>query len=253
MDRRLVVPTDPVLGGDTLFQQIRGGRYGIGHGLALTIEANKPGSFTDLGISMAQFAQGVGFALEVDGILTTKHGPTCGAIEGATSIHNGVAGGEEDAAMFSNVSLFKPDITEKEYGKVVAAAQRINAAKLNSTPGQIKRVLTTPSTVQWRTDIAPTPAPHVELEDTRHEQIMFVADYRKDRALDRRLAQTAGYGAYYSSFGALEEILQAVPEPVSEIATLESWFTTEAVILGRVATHDITNGGTPYPIEAIGR
>jgi hypothetical protein len=253
MDRRLVVPTDPVLGGDALFQQIRGGRYGIGHGLALTMEANKPESFTGLGISVAQFAQGVGFALEMDGILTTKHGPTCGAIEGATAIHNGVAEGEEDADMFHNAALFKPDLTEQEYGEVVAAAQRINAARLDSTPGQIKRILTTPSTVQWRTDITPTPAPHVELEDTRHEQIMFVADYRGDRALDRRAAQTAGHGAYYSSFGALDEILHAVPESVSEIATLESWFTAEAVILGRVATHDITDSGTPYPIEAIGR
>ncbi|HSX43236.1 MAG TPA: hypothetical protein VLF59_04070 [Candidatus Saccharimonadales bacterium] len=248
MDRRRVVPSDPVLGGDKLFQQIRGGRYGIGHGLALAMEATGPGSFTDLGMPVADFAQGLGFALELNGILTTKHGPTCGAIEGATVIHDGVAAGEYDEAMFANALRLNPDLTEKHYLRTVAAAKRISKLGLASTPDEVKTALTTPAGV-----IPKSTAPHVELQDTNHDTIRFVTDYRPGVALDRAAAHASGFGAYYSSFGDLEGVRSALPTAVRNQVSLETWWATEAVVLGRIATHDITAGGTPYDIETIGR
>jgi hypothetical protein len=251
MDRRLVTPNDPVLGGDRLFQQVRGGRYGVGHGLALALEVKEPGFYVDLGLSVADFAQALGGVLQMAGILTTKHGPTCGGIEGATVIHDGVASGGEDAKMYQNAAGLYPDLAESQYLRVAEAAKRISAAGLASTPAQIKSVLTTPSAVIPQLSI-PHVTPHIELAETDHDEISFVADYRMSVALDRAAAHADGRGAYYSSFGAFKEILDATPSAISERISVEDWWATEAVVLGRVATYDITHEGVPYPIEAIG-
>lgn len=248
MDRRLVRPGDPVLDSDHLFAQLRGGRLGLG-GLALALEAKTPGRFINFRIPIADFAQAMGVALHMKGIITTKHGPMCGGIESATAIGNGVAEGMSDNAMYQNALRFNPSLTEERYLRVVEAQQRINAAGLASTPEQIKAALTSPSIVFPKLEHA---TPHVELEDTNHEEIWFVADYRKDVAFDRATAHAAGYGAYYSSFGAFEEMLHATPDSISDEVALEDWWTAESVVLGRIATHDITNDGVPYPIAAIG-
>lgn len=250
MDRRLVMPGDPVLDSDHLFAQLRGGRLGLG-GLALALEVKKPGRFIGLEVSIADFAQAMGVVLLMEGIITTKHGPNCGGIESATTIGNGVANGKDDEPMYQNALRFNPSLTESKYLRVVEAQQRINAAGLASTPRQIKAALTSPSIVfpELHHDHI---TPHVELQDTSHDEIRFVADYRKNVAFDRAAAHQAGYGAYYSSFGAFGEMLHAAPDSITDDVTLEEWWATEAVILGRINTHDITNDGTPYPVEVIG-
>ncbi|HEX8762920.1 MAG TPA: hypothetical protein VF733_04145 [Candidatus Saccharimonadales bacterium] len=249
MDRRLVMPGDPVLDSDHLFAQLRGGRLGLG-GLALALEAKKPGRFINADIPIADFAQAMGVVLLMQGVITTKHGPICGGIEGATTIGNGVANGMNDEAMYQNALHFNPSLTEEKYLRVVEAQQRINAAGLASTPEQIKTALTSPSIVFPELKHA---TPHVELQDTDHGKICFAADYRKGFAFDRAAAHAAGYGAYYSSFGAFEDMLCAAPDTIADDVTLEDWWITESVVLGRIVTHDITNGGVPYPVEVIAR
>lgn len=263
MDRRLVKQDDPHLGEDRLFQQIRGGRFGLG-GMAIAMEANNPGSFLAMNMRLAKFAQHVGNALAKGKrrkqIILTKHGPNCGGIEEAETIHNGVANAAEDEEVFTASQKFKPDLKESEFEKNVDAAQRIKAAGRTSKPQEIKSELTTPSTVLWAPDHSlEIPTPHVDLVETNHDEIWFVADYQKDVALDRAEAHADGYGAYYSSFGMFEKILDAVPGYVAEnVGGVENWWNTEATLLGEVATHVIVhvddNGVRhPYPIDAIGR
>lgn len=256
MDRRRVRPDDPVLGGDRLFAQVRGGRYGVGHGLALAMEFSKPGSFVGLGIRVADFAQGIGFVLEMAGILTTKHGPVCGGIDGATKIHNGVAASLDDPEVLDRAWQFKPDLLEADCERTAGAAQRISMARRTSSPREIKSVLTTPVSVLWSPRPGtPRPTPHVELDPTDHDAVTFIADYRPNVALDRAAANADGYGAYYSSFGAFGAILRAIPDTIADkVGGVENWWTVEAMCLGRIATHDIIDpDGTPYPIEVIGR
>jgi len=255
MDRRLVTPKDPVLGGDTLFQQIRGGRYGFS-GLAVAMEVRQPGSFIEHGVDLADFAQAIGIMLEMKGLLATKHGPTCGGIEGALTIHTGVIQNKSDKS-YKRAVDFKPDLSENEYEEVVAAHERIFKKELVVGPTKVKSALTTPRAVEsglWTpTEAGSGPTHHVELSDTNHDTVTFVADYRNDHALDRGAAHAAGFGAYYTSFGAFEEILEAAPSEISKTANLETWWAVEAVILGEVATHHILNGDKPYPTEVIGR
>jgi hypothetical protein len=260
MDRRLVKRDDPHLGNDRLFQQIRGGRYGLA-GLAIAMEATNPGSFIAMNMNMARFAQLVGntIAKGKKGILTTKHGPNCGGIEESDTIHNGVANAAESDDVFVASTMFKPDLEESEYEKTIDAVQRIKAARRTCRPQEIKSELTTPKAVLWTPDHNITvPTPHVDLVETNHDEIWFLADYRDDVALDRAAAHADGYGAYYSSFGMFEKILAATPGYVSEnVGSVENWWNVEATLLGEVATNVIVhvddNGVRhPYPIEAIG-
>jgi hypothetical protein len=270
MDRRLVMRDDPTLGGDKLFQQIRGGRWGLG-GLATAMEAHRPNSFIALDISVADFAQGLGSLLETKGIITTKHGKQgspkperrCGAINGAWIIHQGIMNGTNDPDMLRNTKIIKTDLTDEEFERIVAAERRIDAAGLASKPQTVDRTLTTPAaallTLGQHEALSATP--HINLQETTdHGIIKFGVDYRSNVAFDRAAAyDRERLGAYYSSFGALEEILQQTPDAVQEaVGGVETWWNTEAAYIGRISAHDIvhTNAdGTtqPYEIEVIGR
>jgi hypothetical protein len=264
MDRRRIAWSDPVLSGDTLFQQWRGGRWGIGDNIAHSMETNEPGSFVGLGITLAEFSQAIGILLHLKGIITTKHGPACGAIEGAPAIHNGVADAKEDPVVFQTATKFKPDLSEDAFLRVVEAAQRIRESGLASSPEEIKRALSTVTPRNPRitqlgvpTNITSALTPHAELADTPYDNVMFVADYRKDVAFDREGAFGYGWSAYYTSFGVAEQIFGSLPDTVqSAVGSIENVLNTEAAFLGRIAARDIghrdENGNFhPYPIEII--
>lgn len=266
MDRRLVLPGDPVLGDDRLFQQLRGGRWGLG-AVATAMEANKPNSFIDLGIDVAHFAQSLGSALQNAGILLTKHGrelgpSKCGGISGASVIQQGMTRGLEDPAMYANTKIIKPDITDTTYERIVDAEKRIYKAGRAPTPKTINDVLTTPSAVSfWIPDATHSTAaatPHVDLDETDHDTIKFGVDYREGVAFDRAAAhEQARLGGYYSSFGAFPEMLDHVPDAVQEaVGSVETWWAVESVYIGRISTHDIVHVAAdgsrhPYPIEVI--
>jgi|GEM_PF-3739764 len=257
MDRRRVSPDDPHLGNDRLFQQVRGGRYGLAS-LAVAMEVYRRGSFTDLNINLATFAQNIGSTLAKKGIITTKHGPNCGGIKEALTIHNGLVHSGEDMRTYRTVRQFKPDITKDDLAEIADAALRIRTARKTSSPAVINAKLATPPAVLWTPDGADsTRTPHVDLDPTNHDEVWFVADYRPDVALDRAAAHKDGYGAYYSSLGAFEKVLANVPEYVANnVGGVENWWNTEAAHLGVVAasviTHVDENGVRhPYPIDAI--
>jgi hypothetical protein len=267
MDRRLVQADDPILGGDRLFQQIRGGVWYLGS-IPTAMEVNKPNSFIGLKMSTVDFARGMAFVLQTAGVLMTKHGDMsipdpkkkCGAIKGAETIRQGVANGLNDPVMHANALQFKPDISNEMYERVVNAEQRIAAAGLTATPYTIDATLTTPASVLW-TPGSELVTPHVDLEeDTGHDTIKFGADYRKGVAFDRALAyEQSRFGAYYSSLGALEEILKHFPDAVRDaVGNVETLWNVEALYLGRISAHDIVHQNpdgtyTPYPIEIICR
>jgi len=260
MDRRFVKADDPHLGDDRLFHQLRGGRYGLS-GIAVAMEVAKPGSFIDLGIRLADFAQTLGSVLQMAGIITTKHGPSCGGIELARITHDGVASGGEDPAMFQNSRKLNPGLAELRYEEITDGARRIQAADLCSGPKKIKSALTEPPAALWTPLDVQAPedssTPHVELVDTDHDSVWFVTDFRPDQAFDRAAAHRDGCGAYYSSLGMFGSILPLLPEHVRNNVEVKTWQDVESVFLGRIATYDIThideNGELhPYPIEAIG-
>lgn len=193
MDDRPLDPTHPLSQTVERYYQIPGGASGVGHDVAVAMEAKSAGSFVNQN-KPVHVMSGIIMRLCIDersGLVYWNH-LACASREGEETIDSAIL--EDPEAIFRSAQELKPDLDEQTFNLYFKGFQRVAASGL--TTSNPKAALHE-SEAGTHTDCHPIPT--AKLVDKPHNAVAYVADYRRNVQLDVPGINQAGLGTYYTN------------------------------------------------------
>jgi len=238
MDDRPPTSDSPALGG-RLYRQGGGGLYGLGGlDLAVAMESQKSGGFTDIGKTVHELAVDSDGAFKNAGIYAVIH-RHCAAFAGAKVIAQTIA--NMDDAVFARAQEVKPDISRDDFETIALAQRRIIASGLIRSPEDSQQEFTAGKPLNHRGAI------HEAQLVGEHNSVGWLVNYRPGTALDVASAQSEGEGVYHTSMGDLPEVHSATNSFTK--VNYELYENVVAVRIGAISTfHLLGPDQKPLPI-----